>query len=411
MESEGMLRHLAFFEELSRMDEADPTWRSVSAGLVVMRLVDNWIEDGAVATRVDSWAISGAREAVAQVPATSPIRRILTSVLDITTETSAADLHALVPRLMAYGQALEYDGKWTLAADVYGTITAHIHPVEDADLAIAAHLQLAFSLRIIGEYDAAVTAYERCSALADEANDLLGVLRGRLGVAKIVAVRGNLPRAESMLDDTISRAAAHGLNELHSIALIDRAYIAGVTDQHERAIRFSYEALELTNTPRTRDIILNNIATAFRYLGLSAAARDAYLVLAVTGAEQYVRWLAELNLMELAAQDGVDLQFDKYRRELESVDLTPQLRVTYLLHVGRGYHSLGRAEEGIPYLERAIEMADKYKLNQMAFEAEAALRDAQVGHTTKKYTTSAPPAGIRDVIDAVHEMRSVAGVG
>ena len=46
MESSGGLRHLAFFEELGEVDESDPNWRSVSAGLVVMRLVDEWITVG-----------------------------------------------------------------------------------------------------------------------------------------------------------------------------------------------------------------------------------------------------------------------------------------------------------------------------------------------------------------------------
>ncbi|HEY5061513.1 MAG TPA: hypothetical protein VII52_08270 [Gemmatimonadaceae bacterium] len=65
MESEGMLRHLAFFEELGTMDENDARWRSVSAGLVVLRLVDNWIADGAAKSRVDSWGVSAVREAIA----------------------------------------------------------------------------------------------------------------------------------------------------------------------------------------------------------------------------------------------------------------------------------------------------------------------------------------------------------
>ena len=66
MESEGMLRHLAFFEELGKMDETDASWRSVSAGLVVLRLVDNWIADGATKSRVDSWGVSAVREAIAR---------------------------------------------------------------------------------------------------------------------------------------------------------------------------------------------------------------------------------------------------------------------------------------------------------------------------------------------------------
>ena len=44
-------RHLPFFTELAGLEDGDSVWRSVSAGLVVLRLVDAWIEEGAAAWR------------------------------------------------------------------------------------------------------------------------------------------------------------------------------------------------------------------------------------------------------------------------------------------------------------------------------------------------------------------------
>jgi tetratricopeptide (TPR) repeat protein len=326
--------------------------------------------------------------------------------------STAIDMHALCPRLMAYGQSLEYDAKWPLAADVYGTIVAHAHPVEDADLAVAAHLQLAFCLRTLGDLDAAAQAYEQASRIAHAAHDMIGVLRGRLGDAKIATARGNMPHAEAILEETIAQASANGLDDVKSRALIDRAYIAGLCLQWDRTIRYSYQALEIVQSQRERDRVLNNIATSFRHLGLPDAARDAYLVLAATGQEQYLRWLAEVNLMELAAEQRVELQFDKYRRDLESADFTPQLRITYLLHVGRGYHALGNSTAGIPYLERAIEMASSYGFNQMVFEAEAALTDArrERAPASRRIEPQVTPE-VRAVVDAIHEMRELAGIG
>ena len=411
MESEGMLRHLAFFEELGKMDETDPTWRSVSAGLVVMRLVDNWIADGATPSRVDAWGVSSVREAIAEVPDTTPIRRMLSGVVDVVVSSTSIDMHALSPRLMAYGQTLEYDAKWALAADVYRTIVAHTHPVDDADLVVTAFIQLGFSLRTLGDLDAATVAYEQASQVALIAGDLIGVLRGRLGDARIAIARGNIPHAESILEETIARADETGLDDIRSQALQDRAHVAGLGGQYERAIRYSYGALELSRTPRNRDRILGNIATAFRYLGLLDVARDAYLVLAATAQEQYVRWVSELNLMELAAEQRVELQFDKYRRDLESADFTPALRVTYLLHVGRGYHALGDSGTGVPYLERAIEMASEHHLNQLLFQAEDALaasRNREV-HVRPQLTPFSDPT-IQTVIDVIQEMRETAGV-
>jgi len=409
MERDGMLRHLAFFEELGRMDEADGGWRSVSAGLVVMRLVDAWIADGPTASRVDSWAVSAVREAVAQIAETTPIKRILTSVVDVMTSSTAVDMHALCPRLMAYGQALEYEAKWSLAADVYATIVAHAHPVEDSDLAVAGHLQLAFCLRTMGDLDAASCAYSQASRIAAAANDMLGVLRGRLGDAKIATARGNMPQADAILQETIARAEGPSLADVRSRALTDRAYIAGLSGHHDRAIRFSYDAFEITQTERERDRILTNIATAFRFLGLVDAARDAYLVIASTAQEAHSRWLAELNLMELAAHQGIELQFDRYRRDLESADLHPILRITYLLHVGRGYHALGRAEVGIPYLERAVDMASKFGFNQIMFEAEAALASARQRAPVEKPEPAVVEPEVTEVARAIQKMRVMAG--
>ncbi|HEY5060636.1 MAG TPA: hypothetical protein VII52_03820, partial [Gemmatimonadaceae bacterium] len=216
---------------------------------------------------------------------------------------------------------------------------------------------------------------------------------------------------EAILEETIERAQSHGLDDVRSRALNDRAYLAGASKQHDRAIRYSYDALELTKNPRDRDRILINIATGFRYLGLLDVARDAYLVLASTGEEQYVRWLSEINLMELAAHQGSELHFDKYRRGVESADFTPLLRVTYLLHVGRGYHALGKPEVGIPYLERAMTLAETHKLNQLIFEIEEALTDARRREVKNRQAPAAKvnPA-VQTVVDAIHQLKEVAGV-
>lgn len=410
-ENSGMPRHLAFFEELGKMDESDSGWRAVSAGLVVMRFVDQWIEDGPSKSRIDTWTVGAVREAIAQVADTTPIRRILTSIVDAMVSSKTVDLHVLCPRLMAYGQALEYDAKWAIAADVYQTIVAHAHPIEDSDLAIAAHLQVAFCLRTLGDLDAASTMYAKASELASSVNDLFGVLRGRLGDAKIAMARGNLPRADELVSETIQTAEANHLTEIRSRALGERSLIAGLRGDYDRLIRYAYESLELAPAQRDRDRNLNNIATAFRHLGLVDVARDSYLVLAATAEEQYVRWIAGLNLMELAAEQGSELQFEQYRREYESVDFTPILHVTYLLHVGRGYHTLGRASAGISYLQQAIEVASQHQLNQLMFEAEGALAAAQRDETRVALKpTASIDDELRSVIDAIQDLKEMAGV-
>jgi tetratricopeptide (TPR) repeat protein len=411
MESNSTFRHLAFFEALGKMDETDPHWRSVSAGLVVMRLVDEWTRVGSDAVRSDSWGVTAVREAIADVPETTPLRRILSAIVESIASASSVDIHALVPRLMAYAQSLEYDARWALAADIYETVVAHGDPVADADLVVPAFLQLGHCRRMLDELDRAAFAYENAARVAHAAGDMFGLLRSRIGDAKVAISRGNMPLAETILDETTERAQLSGFDDLQSRSLHERAYLAGLCGQHERAVHFAYQALAVTPAPRDRDRILANIAAGLQHLGLYDAARDANLVLAMTSQEQYVRWLAELNLMELAAKEGIELQFDKYRRELESADFSPLMRVTYLLHVGRGYHTLGDSESGIPYLERSVELAAQHRLNQIMFECEEALSDAR---RAVRRPAPQPPvldAELQSVVDAMHDMREVAGIG
>ncbi|HEY9229635.1 MAG TPA: hypothetical protein VIP11_23500 [Gemmatimonadaceae bacterium] len=412
MTLEGKMRHLAFFEALGKTDESDPSWRSLSAGLVVMRLVDEWVDLGYDTITPDSWSVIAVREAITEIPDNTPLRRVLSAVVDAIVESPCVDVHALNPRLMAYGQSLEYEAKWTLAADVYQTIISHADAAEDADLVASAYMQLALCFRSTRDLDAAAQAYTRASEVAFAAGDVMGVLRGRLGDAKVAAARGNMPHAESILVETIARARDYGFSDVESRALVERAYIAGTGGDHDRAIHYSYAALEVSPDTRDRDRILSNIATGFRLLGLFDTARDAYLVLAATAQEQYVRWVAEINLMELAAQQRIELQFDKYRRDLEPADFDPFLRVMYLLHVGRGYHLLGKPAQGIPYLEQAVEAASRHRLNQLVFEAEDALAQARRRDTHKHpEPTSSTEISVKSVIDAVQQMKVMAGIG
>jgi len=412
MESDRVLRHLAFFEELGRMDESDASWRAVSAGLAAMRLVDRWVAAGSTA-RLDSWSVSAVREAIAQVEITTPIRRILTSVVDVMVACTATDMHALSPRLMAYGQALEYEAKWSLAADVYSMIAAETRSAEDADLVVAALLHGAFCIGTAGDWDAAGLNYDRASQVAIAAHDMAGAIRGRMGRAKVATARGNMPRAEAILDEAIAEARQLGIVEIEWRALADRAWVAGLRGQHDAAIRYSYDALNLSRSQRERDRILTNIATGFRYVGQHSVAADAYLVLDATAQEQFIRWNAELCLLELAAEGGRELQFDRYRRTLEAADLSPQLRAQYHVSVGRGYCRFEQYESGLFYLEQAIELASANGLNQILFEAESALADAKRRNRSRE-RVAAPEfdaSKFGDIVFAIESMKELAGIG
>ena len=404
------LQHLSFFEALGSMAESDARWSATTAGLVTLRLVDDWLEQGPATVSGGAWGVHAVREAIDAVPEGNPARRILHGVVDEMVDAPVASAALVTPRLMAYGRALDFAGEWQLAADVFRTVVAHTHPAEEPDLAIDAHMQLGYCTRLSGDLDAAGVAYRAAGRIAARIGDMVKVLRAQIADAKLALARGNLPEAERLLDATVAQARAHDLAEVRAVALHDRGGVAHARGHYEVAIRYAYEALEGTSNPEARDRVLSDIAATFIDLGVRSAARDALLVLAATAQAQYSRWLATINLIEVAALDRCEPVFEQYRRELLGAPLPPTLEVWYLVSVGEGYRAFGRLDAARTALARAVDLAAQHRLNQELFRAEKGLREIEAGLAVAAAIAAEPPAAVQDVVDAIAEMRAMAGV-
>lgn len=409
MESDHKLRHLPFFEDLAVREEGTDEWHASTAGLVVLRLVDTWLENGGPLAPDDNWSVRSVRCAIEAMNEGTPIRTILGRVVD-GLELQKPDIHVVVTPLMAYGRALEYEAKWPMAADVYHSVLAHVHPSEDSDTSIAAHLRLGQCYRNLNRIDDAAAAFAAASELATAAADMVGVLRARVGEARIAMLRGNLPKAEEILEDTIRRAEGPELLDVRSRALHDRANVAHFRKQYELAIRFAYQALADSQSSTERDRVLSDIAVSFLELGVFSAARDAYLVLSSTAQEQYMRWAATLNLLEISSQTGAEMLFEMYRRQLVNQELPPYLATAFELNVGLGYHRFGNTDRARHHLERAMLSAGEHGLNQYFFEAEEAL--LQLEATTPPRRVSAEASlDVQEVALAIRELRESVGAG
>ncbi len=410
LESDRTLRHLAFFEELAALDESDAEWRDVSAGLVVLRLVDAWMEEGAHSVHGDAWGLRAVRVSIEEIDAGAPARALLSGIVDAMEESAVSDMSVVAPRMLAYGRALEYEARYMLAADVYRAVIAHTHPVEESDIATTAHLQLGACLRTSGNLGAASEAYHLAGEIANVSDDIVGVLRARIGDAKIAIERGNLPRAEELLDATIADSGRHDLVDVRSMALHDRAGVAFFRGEFEKSVRFAYEAMNTTTSARERDRILGDLATAFMRLGVLSAARDAYLVLSVTAQEQWTRWLATINLLDIAARDGSETLFERYRRDLGAVTLPPFLAADYYVTASEGYQRLGRPDLACGHLERALAVATEHHFNQVIFYVEEALKRVGTPSAPTRHPEVHQSEGVQEIAGAIRRMREMSGV-
>jgi tetratricopeptide (TPR) repeat protein len=160
--------------------------------------------------------------------------------------------------------------------------------------------------------------------------------------------------------------------------------------------------------PRGRDRILNDLATAFMRLGVLSAARDAYLVLTVTAQEQWTRWGATMNLMEVASRTGSETLFERYRRDLAEAPLPPFLAADFYVQAGEGYQRLGRTELACGYLERALSLASEHSFNQVVFYVEEALQN--LTKPAAPQTIPLQPSGeVQEIAGAIERLRDLAG--
>lgn len=402
-ERDQKLRHLPFFEEVATHEEGDAAWRSATAGLVVLRLVDAWLEEGRSVVADDGWSVRSVRAAIESMDDGTPIKTILDRVVDALHE-QRPDIHVVVTPLMAYAKALEYDAKWLLAEDVYKTVLAHLHPLEDHDASLAAHLRLGQCYRNLNRVDEASAAFAAAAEIANAVGDLVGVLRARMGDARIAMLRGNLPRAEEILDDTIRLSVGDTLRDVRSQALHDKANVAHLRGDYELAIRLAYRALGDTQTPTDRDRLLADIAVSFLELGVYTAARDAYLILSATAQEQYMRWAATLNLMEIASKTRTEVLFELYRRQLVSEDLPPRMATAFQLSSGEGFARFGQADKARRHLELALVLAEEHGLTQYVFEVEESLEQLNKTAPLLRVEAAVPP-GLEEVASAIQELR------
>lgn len=405
-----MLRHRAFFDELAKTKETDANWRTTSAGLVVLRLVDQWMETGVGPET--SWAVGSVRDAIAVIDDTTPVRRILASIVDVVAESQPADISGVLPRLMAYAKALEYDTQWPLAIDVYSAILTYADPVAHADVIVTAYVQTATCLRSTGDLNAALDASLRAQAAARAVGDEAGFLAGRISEASAARSRGNYPVAAEILDEVIAATERESFPDVRWRALHARASTAGMSGDFKLAIQMLYTALPLAPSERDRDRIIGDLATGFMELGMLDIARDAYLVVNATSQDKFVRWTSSLNLMEIAGLQRSEPVFDRYRRELANVEFPPYPHAKYLIIAANGYRRLGHPELAIPLLVQAIEFSRNNELNHLVFEAEECLNAARTSADAPEiHSPTAVPEDLEEVADAIRTMAVTAGVG
>jgi tetratricopeptide (TPR) repeat protein len=405
-----MIRHQVYFDTLGSMQEDSASWCAVFAGLSVLRLVDAYTDTGSSIDPANWAQLHSVRAAIEQVGEGDTIRGVLTNVLEEVTNRRAID-ETVCRSLIAYGRILDYAAAWALAIDVFSTVARLTRPEKNAKLAVEAHVAVGGAARRNGDWDTSARAYSQAAYIADTIGDRQGVLTVQVGIANTYMAKGNLPQAQTILDDVLVQARDQELAQVQAVALHSRAVLAAYKGDHSEGIKLANEALNLTTSPTERDSVLADIGAMFTELGLHDAARDSHLILAATSQSKMVRGTATINLMELASLDDMPEAFDSYARELAQSQLGPWLRAHYLLFLGEGMNRLGRRDASEEALSEAISFAEANQIYQVSFNAQSALSAIRSTARPNKAFVAPPawvPEEVTTVVRAMSELRKTA---
>jgi tetratricopeptide (TPR) repeat protein len=403
------LPHLAFYEALAVLEESNAAWSETVAGLLTLRLFDSWGEMHRRGERVQAWEVSGVAEAVDELPESHPARAPLRAVIDAVRAPHVAPASALV-HLSSYARTLRFEAKWLLAADVFATMLSNARGASD-EVVIGAAYHRGYCLRMAGQLDAAAASYDEGRALAASCGNEAGLLEADVSHAALALHRGNLPAAESLLDEVIERAGGIACTQVLAHALHERAHVAARRGRFDDAVVFAYRALPLFASAGDRDRVLGDIAGAMGDAGHHAAAWDAHLLLSATAQAQETRWVAVVNLIELAALRGHEALFERFRAGLAGLPLPAYLLGHYHLFSGIGYQRFGRTELAERALHEAIDVAARFELNEVRLRAETALTAKRAAAPSTGALTAEPTAAVAEVMSALRTMRELAGVG
>lgn len=404
-----MVSHQAYFDTLASTEEDSPAWAPTLAGLAVLGLVDAAREDPSVID-TDWTGVRAVVESVTALREGTPLRRPLMKVVDNLRDEP--NWSAITSSLFAYGRALDLEGSWKLATDVFGTVAEIARQERQPELAIEATTALGGAARRSGDWDRSAEGYAEAAHLANALGDKASGLTVRVGTANTQIARGNLPGAQEILDEVIAEATKSGLDGVSAVALHASATVAHLKGRFSDAASLAYEALGKATSPALKDEVMADIAAAFVGMGMHDAARDAYLITSLTSRYQWVRWQSEINLMELAAMDGMEEAFDRYAAQIRNEALDPRLRSYFLLFYGQGCIGFGREDEGRMYIVEARQFASRHKIHQVSFDAEKALAvagDRNVRRAESGTRWNEPvPANVFSVAEALAHLREAA---
>jgi len=352
------LKHLPFFEVLASAPEGSSDAKLATAGLLTLRMIDHWVLAGPAIVEPESVSVRSVRQAIMALPARESVREALLTIVNTMQMLRHVDLVPVLPRVFAYAQLLErHHSALTLAADAYETVIRLADVESDADLVMDSYQRLAFCQRKLGQLDAATESAAVLVTVATRRKDRARALRGKIGLAHVAMVRGDLASADSQFVAVAIEAEKHGLTREFAAATHDRAVVASRGGNVTNAVVLAHQALKQTDDPVQRDRVLGDLAAFLVKLEQYDAALDALRIIELTAVSEEPRQAARVNILATAARSGNRVLFENARRALDGTALNAEFDVNAKIETARGLSAFGERQAAMELLVKAESQA------------------------------------------------------
>jgi hypothetical protein len=268
-------------------------------------------------------------------------------------------------------------------------------------------------LRRAGRLEEAGAGYAKAGALATALGDHRSELLSRIGWAIVLQKTGNLPESERVLRDVLDDARVLGDRDAEARACHDLAVALARRDRPAEAVPFAFRAYELYEHPTHRARALHDTGTLLKELGHYAATKDALMVVVGSCPPTDLLLLAELELLDVSAQIGDRVSFERWRTELTADRdlMPPDLQVDFAMKLGAGLAVFDRLTDARAELARAIALAERHGLGESVFRVQRLLNDVREYQTRQRDalalpSPSVPSPELQQTIDALHRLRA-----
>ncbi len=362
-----VLRDLDGFES-----DADRV-RAVQARFLVARLVRTLVDEDLVLPNDQRAEQARAARADLQEVDHSEELPLLLRTLD---HYEAGESSPLLSVVLELGAAAERQDHISGALELYECAFEIAAAFGEAEPAIRAARMSGRASRRQAEWEQADAWYEVALAIARGSGLETLAARSLAGLGLIRRERGNLPAARGRLSEALSVAESAGDRETLASIHHDLMGLEQLAGDLDAALRYGWQAVNRYESELGRSRCMAGLAGVLLEMGDWSAAEDAYRLVIASSDELYYRVYAYDGLAYVGALRGDASAFDHWTGQSDEAGWESGPRAAkaeILCFRGIGCRSLGRTDDAIAWLERAVAFADAHGFSRVLFRAESAL--------------------------------------